>query len=89
MASETVDPVDWSHPRPSWAAPPELLRAQYKSVQPLPGIDLSTFSMRGNHIAYAGTQGIHVKQLTATCVNIQCVNSIQVKDLTAKCASVC
>ena len=25
MASETVDPIDWSHPPPSWAAPPELL----------------------------------------------------------------
>ena len=24
MASETVDPIDWSHPAPSWAVPPEL-----------------------------------------------------------------
>ena len=23
MASETVDPIDWSHPPPSWAVPPE------------------------------------------------------------------
>ena len=23
MASETVDPIDWSHPQPSWAVPPE------------------------------------------------------------------
>ena len=25
MASETVDPIDWSHPPPSWAVPPEHL----------------------------------------------------------------
>ena len=25
MASETVDPIDWSHPPPSWAVPPECL----------------------------------------------------------------
>ena len=24
MASETVDPIDWSHPLPSWAVPPEF-----------------------------------------------------------------
>ena len=25
MASETVDPIDWLHPPPSWAVPPERL----------------------------------------------------------------
>ena len=25
MASETVNPIDWSHPPPSWAVPPEHL----------------------------------------------------------------
>ena len=25
MASETEDPIDWSHPPPSWAVPPERL----------------------------------------------------------------
>ena len=25
VASETVDPIDWSHPPPSWAVPPERL----------------------------------------------------------------
>ena len=25
LASETVDPIDWSHPPPSWAVPPERL----------------------------------------------------------------
>ena len=24
MASETVDPIDWSHPPPLWAVPPDL-----------------------------------------------------------------
>ena len=24
MSSEMVDPIDWSHPPPSWAVPPEL-----------------------------------------------------------------
>ena len=60
MASETVDPIDWSHLPPSWAVPPERLRGYYKSVQPQPGIDPATFSMRGNHPAYATTQGIDV-----------------------------
>ena len=36
MASETVDPIDWSHPPPSWSVPPELhvlygVNAAYKS----------------------------------------------------------
>ena len=57
MASETIDPIDWSHPPPSWAVPPERLRALYKSVQPLPGIDIATISMRGNNLAYAAAQG--------------------------------
>ena len=34
--------------------------AQYKSVQPLPEIDPATFNMRGNHLAYAATQGIKI-----------------------------
>ena len=25
MALETVDPIDWSHPSPEWAVPPERL----------------------------------------------------------------
>ena len=60
MAIETVDPIDWSHPPPSWAVTPVWAPpAEYKSVQPLPGIDPATFSMRGNHLAYEATQGIY------------------------------
>ena len=39
MASETVDPIDWSHPPPSWAVPPE--RLVHKSVH-LSGIERAT-----------------------------------------------
>ena len=56
MASETVDPIDWSHPQPHGQYPLSP-RAQYKSVQHQPGIDPATFSMRSNHLAYAATQG--------------------------------
>ena len=50
MASETVDPIDWSHPPPSWAVPPERL---------VHSINQCNRSMRGNHLAYAATQGMH------------------------------
>ena len=33
-------------------------RAQYKSVQPVPGVDLATLSIWGNQLAYAATQGM-------------------------------
>ena len=46
MASETVDPIDWSHPPPSWAVPPERL------VHSINQCNIS------NHLAYAVTQGI-------------------------------
>ena len=61
MALVTVDLIDWSHPLSSWAVPRPWqypLRLVYKTVQPQPGIDLATVSMRGNHLAYAVTQGI-------------------------------
>ena len=57
MASETVDLTDWSHlGSTSWAP-----GALYKSVQLSHSRDsiynLATFSMLGNHLAYAATQG--------------------------------
>ena len=56
MASETVDPIDWSHPPPLWAVPPE------RHVPSINQCNLSETrtcnrSMRGNHLAYAATQG--------------------------------
>ena len=57
MASQTVDPIDWSHHPPSWAVPPELL------VHSINQCNLSTTrtcnrSMRGNHLVCAATQGM-------------------------------
>ena len=61
MASETVDPIDWSHLPPSWAVPHERL------VHSINQCNLSrnrtrNRSMRGNHLAYAPTQGIAATQ---------------------------
>ena len=57
MASETVDPIDWSHPRLSWAVPPERLVHSINQCN-LSGNRTCNHSMRGNHLAYAATQGI-------------------------------
>ena len=46
MASETVDPIDWSHSPPSWAAPPEL------HVHSINQCNLSG-TRTCNHLAYA------------------------------------
>ena len=56
MASETVGPIDWSHPPPSWAVPPER---HVRSVNQcnLSGTRTCNRSMRGNRLAYATTQG--------------------------------
>ena len=58
MASETVDPIDWSHPAPTWAVPPE------RHVHSINQCHLSATrtcnrSMRGNHLAYTATQGMN------------------------------
>ena len=59
MASETVDPIDWSHPPPSWVVLPELLVHSINQCNLSQSWDRScNFSMRGNHLAYAATQGI-------------------------------
>ena len=57
MASETVDPIDWSHPQPSWVAPPER-HVRSINQRNLSGTRTCNSSMRGNHLAYAATQGI-------------------------------
>ena len=60
MASEPVDPIDWSHPPPSWAVPPEPI------VHSINQCNLSrnrtcNRSMRGNHLAYAASQGMNLQ----------------------------
>ena len=63
MASETVDPIDWSHPPPSWAVPP--VRHVHSINQcNLSGTRTCNRSMRGNHLAYAATQGLTLRYNT-------------------------
>ena len=65
MTSETVDPIDRSLPRPSWAVPPErLVHSINRCSTATAGIrscNLATFSMQGNHLVYAATQGISLQ----------------------------
>ena len=60
MASEKVDSIDWSHPPPSWAVPPDrLVHSKNRCSSATAGIrscNLATFSMRGIHLAYETTQ---------------------------------
>ena len=55
MASESIDSIDWSHPLPSWAVPPERLACIQCNLS---GNRTCNRSMRGNHLAYAATQGM-------------------------------
>ena len=57
MASETVDPTDWSHSPPSWAVPPERHVPSINQCN-LSGTGTCNRSMRGNRLDYAATQGI-------------------------------
>ena len=61
MASETVDPTDWSHSPPSWAVSLErIVHSINRCSSATAGIrscNLGTFSIQGNHLAYAATQG--------------------------------
>ena len=59
MASETVDPIHWSHPLPSWAVPPERLVHSINQCN-LSGNRTCNRSMRGNHFANAATQGMNI-----------------------------
>ena len=59
MASETVDPIDWSHPRPHGQYPPELLVHIIHQCN-LSENRMCNRSMRGNHLAYAATHCIMV-----------------------------
>ena len=66
MASETVDPIDWSHPPPSWAVPPELhvlhgVNAAYKSQDLLqqPGIERASTGMPDQRTTGAATRPLY------------------------------
>ena len=65
MASETVDPMDSSHPLPSWAVDPELhvlhgVNADYKSQFLLhqQGVERASTGMPDQRTACAATQDI-------------------------------
>ena len=55
MASETEDPIDWSHPPQSWEVSPERLVRSINQCN-LGRIRTCNRSMRGNHLADAATQ---------------------------------
>ena len=65
MASEAVDPIDWSHPAPpSWAVAPELhvlhgVNAAYKSQDLLHqlGLEHASTGMPDQRTTCAATQG--------------------------------
>ena len=62
MASETVDAIDWLHPPPSWAVPPECLMHNINQCN-LSGNRTCNRSIRGNHLAYVETWGFqHLPQ---------------------------
>ena len=62
MASETVDPIDWSHPLPDGQYPMNTsCIVKIGADQPQPGFDLATLqpsACDANHLDYAATQGI-------------------------------
>ena len=58
MASERVDPIDWSPPPPSWAVPPERHVHGINQCN-FSGTRTCNRSMRGNHLACAATHGIY------------------------------
>ena len=57
ITSETVDQIEWSHPPPSWAVPPERHVHSINECN-LSGTRTCSRSMQGNHLAYAATPGI-------------------------------
>ena len=94
MASETVDPIDWSHPSPSWAVPPERLLHSINQCN-ISGTRTCNRSMLGNHLAYAATQGIIILQyLQSTADKIFrhinhahriSIKNVYTKDVTSLC----
>ena len=64
MASETVDPIDWSRPPHSWAVPPELhvlygVNTAYKSQDLLqqPRLERASTGMPYKRTTGEATQG--------------------------------
>ena len=74
MASETEDPIDWSLPPPSWAAPPELLVHSINrcgsATALIRSCNLATLSMRGNPLSCAAKNVLSKPQLD--CQQTKC-----------------
>ena len=69
MASETVDPINWSHTPPSWAVPPELHVLHGVKSQDLlhhPGLERASKGMPDQRTTCAATQGAYLHQLWAS-----------------------
>ena len=67
MASETVNPIDWSHPPPSWAVPPERHVHSINQCN-FSGTRTCNRSMQGpsclcGHSVYEWPQDVRVSQL--------------------------
>ena len=79
MASETVDPIHWSHPTPSWPVPPELhvlhgVNATCKSLDLVhqPGLERASTGMPEQRTTGAATQGItYVLMKQSYCTDFQ------------------
>ena len=78
MASETLDPIDWSHPPPSWAVAPECLVYSINQSSFIGNLTCNR-SLRGNHLDYAATQSVLRATTTSRC------NSSQYAVLIKKC----
>ena len=92
MASETVDPIDWLHPPPSWAVPPEFhvlhgVNVGYKSQDLLqqPRGEHASWGMPGQRTACAATQGINVIAQNLYMVLDATVSNVNTERV-AKCA---
>ena len=67
VASDTVDPIGWLHLPPSWAVPPER-HVHNINQWNLIGTRTCNRSMRGNHLAYAATQGMSGGSIQVICL---------------------
>ena len=86
MASDKVDPIDWSHPPPAWVVPPErLVHSINRCSSATAGIrscNLATFSMRGNHLANAATQGQanNVSKFPCRCLDALVLTCVRLRN---------
>ena len=83
MASETVDAIDWSHPPPSLAVPPELhvlhsVNAAYKSQDLVhqPGLENASTGMPDQRTTCTATQGINSNSKPIIIISIMNIENV-------------